>query len=98
MLICNNCSHVNEDGVVQCTHCHMRGNFTYSNTGERRSDDHFEEAESEQCLNCGSTAAGDGPDCAHCHFPLPQRQATAKHKIITVSAESRANGHFESPE
>ncbi len=88
MLICNNCSHINEDGVVQCGHCHMRGNFTYSMTGERRSDDLRKDPEEEHCLNCGSHSPGEGDRCGQCNFPRTTRSPAVK-RAPHVFAEPR---------
>ncbi len=82
MLVCNNCSTVNDDHVKKCVHCHMEGNFRVQ-LGESRSDAFVAVKEVPPCGNCGSHAPGEGSKCAHCHFPLPVQ----KPRIINVDEE-----------
>lgn len=85
MLICNNCFHENEDGVTQCAHCRMTGNFTYSENGERISDERREEEERDECLNCGSITPGDAERCVHCRFPLTNKRSETNPTSTQIS-------------
>lgn len=93
MLICNNCSRVNDDGALRCVHCNMKGNFSPYEPGERRSDELFKEQQPViQCRNCGSPSPGDGDRCAHCRFPLPAFKVSLRQEAKPGALENRYPG------
>lgn len=74
MLICNNCSTVNEEHTIRCIHCNMQGNFR-EQIGESRSDESLSTPKSKPCQNCGNHSPGEGSKCVHCHFPIQGKKA-----------------------
>lgn len=69
MLICKNCSTIQETGVDRCVHCNIPGQLVpYRSIAERPQP----KAEApDPCTNCGCTDPGHDAKCIECNFPLP---------------------------
>ncbi|MEM9917419.1 MAG: hypothetical protein AAF990_04950 [Bacteroidota bacterium] len=83
MKICNNCNTINEVSAVKCISCNMPGQFSLHVVAAEAPKP--AEAETIQCINCGSVDAGEGPRCRHCHFPLPNKASVSAMKTVPLN-------------
>lgn len=85
MLICQNCSSIQEVGVTRCRHCHMEGQLIP--WADQKPDIVVEEVVT-ICINCGSENPGEADKCQECHFPLPaKRKPAAQLKLDTFRSD-----------
>ena len=68
MKNCNNCGTINIDSATHCTHCNMKGQFTFQGLPIKKT---ITEQEKIHCTNCGTVETGSGTKCLECNFPLP---------------------------
>ena len=76
MLICQNCSTIQEDGVDRCTNCQMPGQLVPYHAAVRATP--AKPFLAHLCQNCGGETPTDTGRCVHCRFPLARTQPTAK--------------------
>ena len=77
MLICHNCSTIQEAGTDHCRHCRMPGRLAPW-TGAAQ----FRPATPARahCPNCGCEDPGEEEKCMECRFPLPTAQGPGRNE------------------
>ncbi|MFK7773759.1 MAG: hypothetical protein AB8F94_16530 [Saprospiraceae bacterium] len=86
MKNCNNCGTINIDSAVQCTDCHMEGQFTFHSLPIKK----VELKEDIQCVNCGTIDRGEGAKCLQCHFPIPKKGLEEEGSSISLKPNFKA--------
>lgn len=90
MLICQNCSTVQEAGVQRCRHCQMPGQLVpYQYQALKAAAQPYL---SHTCQNCGSETRADAERCGECRFPLPVHQRLKKHDHASDEERRRRVG------
>ena len=73
MKQCNNCSSLNEDHVLVCSKCSMKGNFSPVLRQTKTDKDDTIKSLIHSCPNCGAQNNNHVVKCQSCHFPLASR-------------------------